>query len=351
MVCCGQNPSQELGSHSVSLDSVPSIGEAVSSLDSNIMNIYQAKNNDFWFGGKALFKYDGEILIKYTTADGLAAPRIRGIKEDQEGNMYFDTGAGINKFDGEKFETLKLAETQFPNDVWKLYPDDLWFEGNWNKNGIYRYDSEHLYHLTFPKHELEDIYYTNHPNNTFSPYEVYKTFKDSNGHVWFGGAVFGACRFDGKSLQWISEEPLLEIDYGPAPGVRSIVEDADGHYWFSNDLQHRYRVKNENEHIHEGDSWYEILPGIDISEQKGMRPYCMSMVEDKDRNMWIVTYVDGVYKYDGKSIIHYPMKIGDRQIQLFSAYKDLNGALWLGSHNGGAFRFNGTQFEQFMFNH
>ena len=61
----------------------------------------------------------------------------------------------------------------------------------------------------------------------------------------------------------------------------------------------------------------------------------------------MVTYRDGVWKYDGTKVSHYPVQHNSKDITLFSIYKDNNGDLWLGTHENGAFKFNGTTFEKF----
>jgi hypothetical protein len=60
-----------------------------------------------------------------------------------------------------------------------------------------------------------------------------------------------------------------------------------------------------------------------------------------------VTYLDGVWKYDGTQVTHYPVRLKGKDITLFSIYKDNHGELWLGTHENGAFKFNGMTFEKF----
>ena len=55
----------------------------------------------------------------------------------------------------------------------------------------------------------------------------------------------------------------------------------------------------------------------------------------------------GVFKYDWKQKVNYPIKEGDTAIEVFAVYKDNRGVLWLGTHNGGAYQFNGATFEKF----
>ena len=41
------------------------------------------------------------------------------------------------------------------------------------------------------------------------------------------------------------------------------------------------------------------------------------------------------------------MKEKSKQIALFSIYIDNNGKLWIGTHENGAYKFNGKTFEKF----
>ena len=39
-------------------------------------------------------------------------------------------------------------------------------------------------------------------------------YRDRKGHVWFGTGIFGICRFDGQSLDWMYEGHLTECEGG-----------------------------------------------------------------------------------------------------------------------------------------
>ena len=61
----------------------------------------------------------------------------------------------------------------------------------------------------------------------------------------------------------------------------------------------------------------------------------------------MVTYKDGVWLNNGEKLIHYPIKDSEKEVLLFSIYKDNQGILWLGTHNAGVYKFNGNTFEKF----
>jgi len=346
--CNSQNALSVSNSSRNEQDSSITIGDTVSELDNSIWIIFQDKNNHYWFGsdGQGVYRYDGKTILHYSTKDGLLNNRIRGIQEDKLGNIFITSLDGINKFDGQKFTTLPVIE----NNEWELDPNDLWFSilGNTGKNGPYRYDGKSLYHLKFPKHHMEDEFYINNPNPPYSPYEVYTIYKDNKGNIWFGTSSFGICRFDGESLSWIYERHLTLIEAGGSFGIRSIIEDKQGKFWFCN-TSYRYNILPSN--LIEQDKIlinYKREKGIDnlkATEGKDMI-YFMSVIEDNKGDLWMVTYSQGVWRYDGKTITHYSVKDGSKEISLFSIYKDKQGDLWLGTHEAGAYKFNGETFEK-----
>ena len=75
--------------------------------------------------------------------------------------------------------------------------------------------------------------------------------------------------------------------------------------------------------------------------------YFMSVVEDNEGDLWMVTYEQGVWRYDGRDVTHYDVKDGAKSITLFSIYKDNHGDLWLGTHDSGVYKYNGEEFQKF----
>jgi len=329
------------------------IGSTVSALSKSILLVYQATNGDYWFGSDAsgVYRYDGKTIMHFSEKDGLSNNRIRSIQEDKQGNIYLATLGGISKFDGQNFTTLTPIKSKFITDNWKLQPDDLWFAmtGKSGEKGPYRYDGKNLYQLEFPKHYLADSFFTKHPDKPWSPYEVYSIYKDSKGSMWFGTGNLGVCRYDGKSLSWLYEDHLTSIPNGGSFGIRSVMEDTAGKFWICN-TNYRYTISPHP--IKQNDKVlikYETEKGIEgIQLANGNNGvYFMSAINDNDGNLWLATYDQGLWCYNGKTAKQYIVKDGDKNATLFSVYKDKKGALWLGTHQSGAYKFNGQTFEKF----
>ncbi|PSR14102.1 MAG: hypothetical protein DA408_04430 [Bacteroidetes bacterium] len=350
LTSCNGQPTSQAG-QKISSDQTTTIalGDTVSELDKSTWIVFQDKHNNYWFGsdGQGVYRYDGNIILRFSTEDGLLSNKIRGIQEDNSGHVFITTLEGVSKFDGKTFTTLSVTE----DNEWKLDPDDLWFSvlGKAGESGPYRYDGKILHHLKFPKHYLEDAYNAANGKHPWSPYEPYSIYKDSKGNIWFGTSEFGICRYDGKSLSWMYEKHLTLIEGGGSFGIRSIIEDKEGKFWFCN-TSYRYdilpTVLTEPDKILINYQREEGIGNFKGPEGKEMI-YFMSVVEDNNGDLWMVTYEQGVWRYDGKSVTHYVVKDGSKAITLFSIYKDQQGVLWLGTHESGAYKFNGETFEKF----
>jgi len=345
--CNGQSTSQVTHNIASSQYTPIAIGDTVSELGKHLMLIYQDKKNNYWFGswGEGVYRYDGRTILHFTTKHGLPHNKIVQILEDKTGNIYFNTDEGISKFDGQHFTTLRVSG--YSNKEWKLGNNDLWFKGRQDSALVYRYDGKYLHGLSFPPVKLGEDYIsahsrTDYPNMNSSPYDVYTIYKDTKGNVWFGTGSLGVCRFDGKSIDWISDEDVTELHDGPSNGVRSIIEDKDGYFWFSNSL-YRYKVyedKNEFKYTRE-----KSIGSLDGKKDGDIVEH-MSIARDNNNDLWIVMYSGGVWRYNGKNITHYRVLDGSDDINLFSIYKDNHGDLWLGTHEWGVYKFNGKTFER-----
>ena len=314
----------------------PAKGEVVPELGKSVMYVFQARNNDYWFGSndRGVYRYDGKSLVNFTTKDGLVSNRIRGVQQDKTGNIYFTTYEGISKFDGRAFTTLSAAAKADAKE-WKLQPDDLWFVGPPDAGVVFRYDGKTLHRLEFPRTKLGDEHFekmprSKFPNAIYSPYDVYCILTDSRGNLWFGSTCVGVCRYDGKSFDWLTDKILTE-----AP-VRSILEDKKGNYWFT------YSGHASLDGFRAVNDFGKLQDRAEGTVVEGM-----SIIEDDNGKLWTAALRAGAFQYDGKQKVGYPIREGKTAIEVFAVYKDRQGVVWLGTHNGGAYKFNGKTFEKF----
>lgn len=322
-------------------DTARSGGQVVSELDDQIRSVFQAKDAAYWFGsdGHGVYRWvgEGKPLVRFTTEDGLSGNQIRSIQQDRAGNLFVLAEGGVSMFDGRGFR--KLIPLDPSKSEWRLGPDDLWFAGESDTGAVYRWDGASLHRLTFPATEAGDAHNAAHPrskypNAKYSPYDVYTIFKDSNGRLWFGTAVLGACRYDGSSFVWVGAGENGSF------GVRSIVEDKDGKFWLSNCL---HRFAEGPAPTRAGDlPHYRKEPGLATHTD----PYSVfvSTLRDQDGVLWMATLGGGVFRYDGTAWTHFPVTNDGKPMWLFQIDRDLDGRVWLGTQGHGVYRFDGAAF-------
>lgn len=338
--------------------------KVVTELDTCIFQIFQDSKGVYWFGhdfgkGSGLYRWSGKgrTFDHFTTESGLSDNGIGKMQEDRYGNLYIKTHRGINKFDGRTFTMLKVDESQPADTEVKLGPDVLWFTGGGEKPHAVFYDGKSLRRLRIPTTAEGDAHYVSlprdkYPNARYSPYDVYTFYTDSRSNLWFGTASLGACRFDGKTFAWISQEELAYNEKNQQNfGTRSIIEDRDGKIWITN-TRHRFDMYPTGPAT-EGSGGLRYTKSVGLAHRADGEDedytFIMSMAKDKAGDLWMATYGAGVWRYDGKTLKNYPVLVDGEPITVFCIYRDRQDGLWLGTHEHGVCKFNGKTFEKMKF--
>lgn len=330
---------------SFSSDTLPRISD-------NIMSVYQDSKNNYWFGSwkDGVYKFDGKNVTHFTAKKGLPSDRVEEIKEDKFGNIFINTSKGLCKYDGLMMQEIVASS---PQEVrWILKPDDLWFKST-VRGHIARYDGKALHHLKIPTCNIGEAYMTKNPT-AISPYDIYWIYKDSRGNIWFGTGGVGTFRYNGVSFDWINEDDVTELHDGPANGVRSIIEDSDGYFWFNSEYRYKVYDKSGLDIPKTNGKFYERIQSI--GNLNGPNSFLLNanineylaIAKDNNDHLWIATYMHGVWKVDGKKVTHYAVRENGKDILLFYVYKDNHGTIWLGTHENGVWKLEGDGFERFM---
>ena len=327
-------------------------GKVVTALDPRLRVVFQARDGAHWFGsnGAGVFRYDGKKIVRFAREHGLVDDEVRAIQEDAAGNLYVSGDGGVSRFDGRAFHALPVADAS--KSEWKLLPGDLWFAGPQDTGSVYRCDGKELFRLPLPKTKRGEAFVAMHPRSKYpnihsGPYDVYTVFKDSRGHVWFGTANLGACRYDGTSFAWIAETEFGFGEYSSA-GTRSILEDKGGRIWISKTLNRFFVDVPPPSAPSKGDVAplsYRKEPGL--GEASDPFSDFMSALKAPNGDLWFATLGAGVWRYDGTHMTRYPVKHDDSDIWIYFIYRDHQDILWVGTTEHGVYRFDGKAFLPF----
>jgi PAS domain S-box-containing protein len=266
-----------------------------------------------------------------TPEEGLSAPTVRSIVQDQQGFMWFVTSDGLCRFDGYAFKTYR-NNPRDPNSIntdnsLTLYVDRqgvLWV-GTWS-NGLNSFD----------RTTEQFAHYLHDPQNPFSlsHNRVNVIFEDTRGRFWIGTEGGGLNRFERTSGQFLhyqhnpSDSRSLSYDV-----VKTIVEDASGQLWIgtlggglnkldpdSGQFTHyQHDPRNANSLIYDN---------------------VEAMACDAAGGLWIGTMAGLDYFVPAtEKFTHYRRNPADPQSlsndDVFAIYVDSSGVVWIATSGGG----------------
>lgn len=212
---------------------------------------------------------------------------------------------------------------------------------------------------------------------------IRSTFQDSKGNYWFGPAGQSVARYDGKTLQYFSRmeffqgNPHVEEDFGNS--VHAIAEDKKGNLWFGTEYGvvqcdgKTFKSYTEKEGLsntnigrksilidQSGAIWIGTQGGVfqydSSAENTGGKPFSLfdllppihvkDILEDDTGNIWIASKDNGVFRYDGKTVVNIAEKEGLGDNVAGGMAQDKSGNMWF-TMKGGICRYDGKTFTEF----
>lgn len=329
MACNGQSTAEVVAvpdtQPTTESEPVPQIGKYV-------VEIFEDTKGVLWFGtmSKGVARYDGQTLSYLTTQDGLSANAVVSLAEDDAGNIWLGTQAGLSRYDGESVTRYTVKNDLDHNRISKLLIDskgNFWV-GTWG--GVYRFDGILFTKFDVPKPEVSLHWYQKTMN------WVTDIKEDSKGNIWFSRDGYGACRYDGKGFTHFTKKEGL-----PSNNVTNIQEDAQGNIWFTSRVVEKDAPVTDS---HAGEGGLSMLDGASIRqfpEVKGLsKNDSYALYLDRSGTLWVGANGLGVYRYNGESFHLYE---GTDRMDLSTGMgvqrilEDQKGRMWFGL-SGGLFR-------------
>ena len=203
---------------------------------------------------------------------------------------------------------------------------------------------------------------------------IRNVMQDRSGNLWLGTNGDGVCRYDGKKLEYFSDD---EGFWGVA--VRGMSEDSKGNLWFGTERGlNRYDGKtftnfSTREGMPHSDVWDVIvddkdrvwvatLEGACYFDGKKFVPFELpestpdpdrgvtsanivhSIMQDRAGRMWFGNN-SGVFVYDGKDLKNYSVEDGVCGDCVNRILESSDGTIWIATHHNGICRFDGKSFQ------
>ena len=303
--------------------------------DLKIECVFEDSRGCLWIGmhDGGVARYREDDLRVFTTVDGLPDNGVFSGLEAPSGELWFGTGRGIARFDGDAFSHVEGASLGF---LWGSCVDPagrLWFGAARRPGAVpeaYYWDGEALHRAAADGSAAEG--------------SIHAIAVDAQGELWFGG--YGFFRFDGRGL----------VPVGDLPGIECLLTHSDGSMWigswegvFQFD-GHRFTQLTEDPLWHgptslvEDDSgavWAtrydgDVLRWTDGAWElvKDLRTRLRGLCLDRRGRMWVGTYGMGIYCHDDTRFQVWSTDDADGGERCICLAQEESGILWVGTRRG-----------------
>lgn len=309
--------------------------EKIFSVDANVTCIY-AQGNSIYVGtednGAKIFNLIGGFLKQVSLESTLYISnslRIRVIKKDSCGRLWYGTDSGLYMDDGKGLVWINPENYEgIPhNSIFQIYEDSkgsLWI-GTWSGGLALMHPSDNNFE-TF-RHSTTQSSISNN---------VVSSFIQLNENELLIGTEVGGLNVFNLSTKTFSSVPLDKE--GLAINIKSLCKDKYGGIWagtFRKGLWYRPPGASEFQVFNNG-----IEDGKHISARS---VYALCPL---DSGVWIGTYYGGInfYSFETKSISHFSSKDENnssiRALNVQSILPDADSNLWVGTLNSFLYRIH-----------
>jgi signal transduction histidine kinase/ligand-binding sensor domain-containing protein len=260
-----------------------------------------------WIGflrGGASFLKDGHVA-NYSERDGLPVSRVRCFAQDHDGTIWAGVVGGFTRFDGTRWQTIRMDWNYPSRSAWTLYVDKqgtLWVTTG---KGI----------MFLPKGE--------------------KKFQDTGieaGAIFaFAQAPDGTMLFHDHGQNSVRAfRPATSGRSDPLPQfsipARAIHFDRNGALWLAGDGVSRISFPDRNRGQRVSQTSTEVER---FTEEHGLTEnVTRAILEDREGNIWVGTE-GGLDRFRFRNLSWFPFPSGT---SYFSLIAGSNGEVWAGSH-------------------
>lgn len=308
--------------------------------------------------------------------DGLSNYGVRAITQDSQGNIWFGTEIGLTRYDGYSFRIYN-TDSKDPNalpdsyirDLLIDYSGNLWIATGWGGVAKYNQDSDNFEVFKSDKNDEKSI-----PSDI-----IYSLALSNEGNIWVGtrnGIALispdsgGVRRLDENTLQgyeladkrvislketsrgdlWIgtiaglayyskSQNKIIQIELGQTtPRVRDFEIDKEGSVFLATN-QGVYKIASfdhQNLTIQKQELIFDRVKNAS------------RLLIDHEGTLWIGTLNGGLFRYTQSSLVHYPQDNSDAgslsDDAVISIFQDHSNIIWVGSYSNGVDFFNPNSY-------
>ena len=272
--------------------------------DIQFNHISADSKGNIWFGsyrGDAILRFNGIRWDTFTTNDstGLESTSVYALVTDSADNLWCGTIGGLQKYDGEKWETLFeygfYDHTTWIYDLFVDSRDNLWVG---TQGGVRKWDGERWALFTVENGLANNV--------------IYSIAEDSRGDMWFGGFYGHVSKLD--STQWTT---YSFTDSSSSHAIQNIAADNQGNVFIS--------IDNSGIKKYDGSEW-TTLNGLPST-------WVIKMALDSLGNLWAGSN-KGLAMWDGWKWVAVEEELRLLTLNIYAIETDSRGILWIGTDYG-----------------
>ncbi len=287
-----------------------------------------------WTGALAQTAAPGQAIIRHaaggqplprdlkfshlTTKEGLAQDNVVAILQDRQGFMWFGTGEGLIRYDGNSFLVYKNNPSN-PGSISHNFIRDV-FEDDQGYLWVAAYPAINKFD---PRTERSTRYLHDPSNpNSFSGDSVESITRDRRGNFWFATADSGLDRFDPATETFTNYRN--DTDGRFVGRVRRVIEDRQGEIWFVADGG-LFNLNRQTGQITRPRAAIERLSAI-------------YLYKAKSGDLWLLASspIAALIKYDRQAdrLTEYPLGAGAAILESSTFVEDGENGFWVPSSLG-----------------
>ena len=280
-----------------------------------ISALAEGMDGSWWIGTymDGLFRIEPSgALTHYTEETGLMRNNVRSILVDSTGRVWVGTKLGLNVFDGDRIRVFTIHQGMPNDNIYCSFQDNegnIWF--GTDGAGAIKFLGDRFVTYTVKDGMCSDL--------------VMTIVADAQGDRWLGTYDNGVCRMDGMAM-------ITTREGLPNNTIWCGIKDRNGTLWFGT---------NEGLTKIERGIPIPLPPTIAMPELR-----ILSLLEDAKGSIWCGTREGLAVVNTNGTTKRYPAGINGPGRSIRSIVADEKGRLWLGSDHGVAV-FNGSTFRKY----
>lgn len=270
------------------------------------LSVFADTDDTLWLGSEELglvHLVNGQVQT-FTTADGLPANQIDGVRRDTDGSLLILTPMGTGRMQDGYVQADRSKTAQFV----KIYISPSNTRWEVDATGVHRFQASRVTHypipfdpqrITIDKSELDYFFFV-------------RMLEDRDGALWLAASGNLYRMKDGQVKTYTAKDGV------PQSLVTELLQDRQGHLWIGTKNQGLYRLSGNRF------TCYNTRNGLSSN-------FIRALFEDREGTIWVGTHERGINRLTPQVITPLSFAEGLIDKNIYPVFEDSKGNFWIGS--------------------